>query len=70
MGQSGKFFSKMITNIFNFFVIISCIIVGILPLMFNVVIGAEYKESYNYIPILLLGNIFNVLVKVIISSTN
>lgn len=60
--DAGKFFSKMITNIFNFFVIISCIIVGILPLMFNVVIGAEYKESYNYIPILLLGNIFNVLV--------
>lgn len=60
--DAGEFFSKMITNIFNFFTIISCIIVGALPLIFNILIGTEYKDAYNYIPILLLGNIFNVLV--------
>lgn len=56
------FFSNIIDNIFNLFIFISCCIIGILPLIFDICIGNEYIEAYIYIPIVLLGNIFSVLV--------
>lgn len=60
--DAHEFISKMMTNIFDLFVVASCIIIGIMPMIFNIVIGENYLEAYKYIPILLLGNIFNVLV--------
>lgn len=59
--DSNLFFSKMIINIYNFFIVLSCLIISILPLIFNIIIGKEYIESYAYIPIILLSNVFNVL---------
>ena len=55
------FFSRMIVNIYIFFVILSCLILCLLPVAFNVIIGNNYAESYNYIPINLLANIFSVM---------
>lgn len=60
--DASEFFSKMIMNIFNIFLMASCAIIGLLPIIFNIVIGKEYLEAYNYIPILLTANICNVLV--------
>lgn len=60
--DAEKFFSKMIINICNLFLIISCGIIGLLPLLFNIIIGSEYWDSYNYIPILLTANMFNVFI--------
>ena len=60
--DASEFFSKMIVNIFNLFLIASIIIIGFLPIAFNIMIGNEYLEAYNYIPILLTANICNVLV--------
>ena len=63
--DSNLFFSKMIINIYNFFIVLSCLIISILPLIFNIIIGKEYIESYAYIPIILLSNVFNVLAGVL-----
>ena len=60
--DASDFFSKMIINISNLFVIASCIIVGLLPVLFKFAIGKEYLEAYNYIPILIVANLCNVLV--------
>ncbi len=60
--DSSEFISKMIIKIFNFFILLSCGIVGLLPILYLVIIGKEYINSYNYIPILLTANLFSVLV--------
>lgn len=36
-------------------------IIALLPLCFNILVGADYIGSYKYIPILIIGNIFNGL---------
>lgn len=60
--DADEFFSKIINNIFILFIVLSCGIVGLLPLVYNYIIGKDYINAYNYIPILLIGNLFNVLV--------
>lgn len=59
------FFSKMINNIWVFFISISNLIIIFLPVFFNILIGHEYLESYNYVPILLYANIWSVLIGLI-----
>lgn len=59
--DASCFISKMITNILCFFTMISCWIITLIPFVFNIVIGSSYIDAYKYIPLLLLGNIFNVL---------
>lgn len=60
--DSEKFFSDIINFVFEFFLLLSFCIIGIMPLFFNFAIGEKYIEAYNYIPILILGNVCNVLV--------
>lgn len=59
--DASEFFSKMILNIYKLFVIMSCGIVGLLPLLFNIIIGNSYSDAYNYIPILIFANICYVM---------
>ena len=56
------FFSKMINWIYNLFVCVSVAIIVILRFGFDVIIGEDYFESYNYIPILLFANTFSILI--------
>ena len=51
------FFSKIMTNIYKIFVILSCGIIGLLPIFFEIIIGTEYTDAYQYIPILVFANI-------------
>lgn len=60
--DASNFISSMMSKIFCLFIMASCCIIGLMPLVFNIVIGENYNEAYNYIPILLIGNIFSVLV--------
>lgn len=60
--DANIFFTKMIGEIYSFFVFLSCIIMGLLTIFFDILIGDNYQEAYIYIPILLVGNIFNVIV--------
>lgn len=55
------FFTKMINSIYKFFILISLIIIICVSLAFDFLIGNNYMSSYNYIPILILANSFNVL---------
>lgn len=55
------FFSNMINKLVLFFGMISLLIIGILPFIYDFVIGKNYVESYKYIPLLLYANIGNVL---------
>jgi len=57
-----EFFSSMITNIYQLFACISLFIIVALPFVFNILIGNDYSSSYNYIPILIIANTFNVLI--------
>lgn len=57
-----KFLSNMIDKIFKIFVSISLMIIVLLPIFFDILIGKSYRIAYNYIPILILANTFNVLI--------
>lgn len=59
------FFSKMINRLVLFFGMISLLIIGVLPFMYDVIIGENYISSYEYIPILLYANVGNVLATLI-----
>lgn len=60
-----NFFSKMINKIYIIFYSISLIIIIMLPFLFDIIIGEEYIQAYNYIPILLFANTFNILIGLI-----
>ena len=59
------FFSNMIIKIFMLFACISLLINSALPIVYNVVIGNEYISSYNYIPILLYANCWNIMISLL-----
>lgn len=56
-----QFFSKTINNILKIFTYLCMGIIVCIPILFEVLIGSDYKEAKLYIPIILLANIFNVL---------
>lgn len=58
-----EFFTNMINSLFLMFTSISFIIIAALPIFFNIIIGEKYEAAYNYIPILLLANIFHILIQ-------
>lgn len=60
-----EFFTEMINNIFMLFATVSLLIIAFLPFVYNFVIGENYWDSYNYIPILLYANSWNVLIGLI-----
>ena len=57
-----EFFSNMINKIFLSFSCVSLIIMTILPLIYQIIIGKKYFDSYNYIPILLYANSWNIMI--------
>lgn len=59
------FFTDMINQLLNLFMCVSLIILVIIPIFFNILIGNEYMEAFNYIPILLFANIFNIITQLI-----
>lgn len=60
-----KFFSNIIDKLLFMFASISLLIVASLPFVYNIVIGEDYISSYQYIPVLLYSNVWNVLIGLI-----
>lgn len=60
-----EYFSKMINQIFMFFSSVALLILAALPIIYTIVVGEEYWDSYQYIPVLLYANSWNVLVNLI-----
>ena len=59
------FFTKMINGLFIMFSSVALCIMAVLPLFYTVLIGENYWDSYNYIPILLYASSWDVLVGLI-----
>lgn len=60
-----EFFSSILNSSYKLFFSICIFILGIMPYIFDLVIGNSYFNAYYYIPILLLGNLFNAFANVI-----
>lgn len=63
--DKDTFFSDMINNILILFSSMGLVILGCLAIFYNIIIGKKYIDSYNYIPILLYANTWNVLIGLI-----
>lgn len=63
--DKDMFFSKMINKLLMLFSSAGLLILVVLPVFYNVIIGNDYISSYNYIPILLYANTWNVLIGLI-----
>lgn len=59
------FFTDMINKLFFIFASCSLGIIVTLPFLFDILIGNEYLEAYKYIPLVLYGNVWNVLISLI-----
>lgn len=57
-----EFFSNIFNSILKLFSSVCIMLIGLLPLIFNLLINKSYNESYLYVPILLLGMVFNIIV--------
>ena len=59
-----EYFSSVASNALRIFTSIGVGIIAFLPFIFNIIIGEEYKDAYEYIPIAILGVILNSMVLV------
>ena len=60
-----EFFTKMINQLLFFFSSIALLILVAIPIFYNLLIGEQYRDSYNYIPVLLYANSWAILVSLI-----
>ena len=60
-----EFFTKMINQLLMLFSSIALIILVVLPIVFDIIIGSDYRSSYSYIPVLLYANSWHVLISLI-----
>lgn len=58
--ESEKFLSDTSNLILKFFCFLCLGITMILSVSFNLIIGTDYLEAYNYVPVLLYAMLFNV----------
>lgn len=56
-----SFFSDVINTAFKVFGSLGLLLISVLPIIFPVVIGSQFKDAMNYIPILILAVLFNTI---------
>ena len=59
------FFTNILNFVYKVFYSICILIIALMPILFELVIGNEFKEAYLYIPFLIYGNLYNALANVI-----
>ena len=59
-----EFFSSVANSTLEVFSSLSILLIAALPLVFDIIIGSEYREAYNYIPIAIIGVLMNSIVSV------
>lgn len=59
------YFSDIFNIIIKLFSSICILLILIMPILFDLLIGKAYSESYIYIPLLLIGMLFNIIVSFI-----
>ena len=60
-----EFFTDMINNLLFLFGCVSLVILVSIPIVFKILIGKNYYDSYEYIPVLLYANVWHVLISLI-----
>lgn len=58
----NDFFSKTFNHVIKLFGCACVLIISIMPFVFHILIGSNFIEAYVYIPLLLIGSLFNVIV--------
>lgn len=59
------YFSDIFNTVIKIFSSICILLILVLPIIFELLIGKDYSEAYIYIPLLLIGMIFNIIVSFI-----
>lgn len=59
--DSSEFLSSTFSTITIFFSSLCAGIIAYMPLIFDILIGKDYRAAYEYIPILILGSFFNIV---------
>lgn len=57
-----KFFSDITNTVTKLFTCLGVGMIACMPFVFPILINSEYNEAYNYIPLLVLGSVFNVVI--------
>ena len=67
INSEGKeeFFSGVLNNTYKIFFSICLLLMVGMPFVFNILIGKDYFEAKQYIPILLLSNVFSAVANVL-----
>lgn len=60
--DKNEFFSGVFNKILKYSLVVCLLIIVALPFLFNILISQSYSEAYIYVPILLVGMIFNIIV--------
>ena len=58
----NEFFSDIANTVTKLFTSLGAGMIACLPFVFPILINDKYNDAYNYIPILILGAVFNVLI--------
>ena len=56
------FFSDIINSIINLFSCIGLLLIAIMPFIFPILINSKFNDAINYIPILIIAYVFNVVI--------
>lgn len=57
-----EYFSDVINTMIVIFSTVCLLIISLLPIFFDTIIGAKYMEAYQYIPILVIATLFNLII--------
>lgn len=63
--DKDKFFTDILNKVYLIYFSICISILVVIPIVFDLLIGKEYKNAYNYIPILLLSILFNAIANIV-----
>lgn len=59
--DSNQYISKTFDDIIKIFACGCVLLIAFIPLVFNILVGNEYRSSYIYIPFLVIGSFFNII---------
>jgi len=57
-----QFFSEVSNTVTKLFTCLGVGMISCMPFVFPILINKSYNDAYNYIPILILGSVFNVII--------
>lgn len=63
--DKDSFFSDTFRTTIKLFSCIGMVIIAIIPFIFKILIGEDYNDAYKYIPLLIIGSLFNIVVSFI-----